>query len=507
MTKINDDKMKFLEFKNYYVLYLLIIIFFTVSFLQFDNYLSPGFEILIFLLIFLFGAFSIYYYTQNEDNLHKVAFVIILLFGITCVFLTPIVDVSDELEHFTRSEIVSTGQISTNYVQIPNTTEYGYLTIKSVDDFRQNINLNVFSTKIDDKKIDYTPLYFSSAFAQNPFYSYLPQGLGIFLAKILDLNAIWMLWLGRLFNLLFYAGIISLAIKKAPVLKFQLLIVSILPLAIYQAASLSVDGMFSSLAILAFAYFLYFYKTPKIEWKDLGIFYLAIILSGLLKTPFLALSLLIFLVPNEHFISKRQNMISKLGILLTLGIGIAWSSYATSVLENSWRGDAFASNHVNAKEQMTYLISHPVFSLERLSDTISEFPVIVDRFFYFSNATGQYFSSLLSILYMLFFTLFSLIYPLDEKFDLKTRIKGFAIGILIYLSVIGVQYLTWASVGAESVMGGVFSRYFMPLLIFVPLLINKDFIEFDRKKLALITLTIALGFISGMIMLTVSVKY
>ena len=250
MTEIKDDKMKFLEFKNYYVLYLLIIIFFTVSFLQFDNYLSPGFEILIFLLIFLFGAFSIYYYTQNEDNLHKVAFVIILLFGITCVFLTPIADVSDELEHFTRSEIVSTGQISTNYVQIPNTTEYGYLTIKSVDDFRQNINLNVFSTKIDDNKIDYTPLYFSSAFAQNPFYSYLPQGLGIFLAKILDLNAIWMLWLGRLFNLLFYAGIISLAIKKAPVLKFPLLIVSILPLAIYQAASLSVDGMFSSLAIL-----------------------------------------------------------------------------------------------------------------------------------------------------------------------------------------------------------------------------------------------------------------
>ena len=419
----------------------------------------------------------------------------------------PIADVSDELEHFTRSEIVSTGQISTNYVQIPNTTEYGYLTIKSVDDFRQNINLNVFSTKIDDNKIDYTPLYFSSAFAQNPFYSYLPQGLGIFLAKILDLNAIWMLWLGRLFNLLFYAGIISLAIKKAPVLKFPLLIVSILPLAIYQAASLSVDGMFSSLAILAFAYFLYFYKTPEIEWKDLGIFYLAIILSGLLKTPFLALSLLIFLVPNEHFTSKRQNIISKLGILLSLGIGIAWSSYATSVLENSWRGEFFASNHVNAKEQMAYLISHPVFSLERLSDTISEFPVIVDRFFYFSNDAGQYFSSLLSILYMLFFTLFSLIYPLDEKFDLKTRIKGFAIGILIYLSVIGVQYLTWSSVGAESVMGGVFSRYFIPLLIFVPLLINKDLIECDRKKLALLSLTIAIGFISGMIMLTVSVKY
>ena len=499
--------MKFLELKNYYALYLLIIIFFTVSFLQFDDYLSPGFEILIFLLIFVFGAFSLYYYTQNEDNLHKVAFVIILLFGITCVFLTPINDVSDEQEHFTRSEIVSTGQISTDYVQIPNTTEYGYLTIKSMDELSKNAGINVFNTKVDDNKIDYTPVYLNSAFSQNPFYSYLPQGLGIFLAKILDLNAIWMLWLGRLFNLLLYAAIIALSIKKAPILKFPLLIVSILPLAIYQAASLSVDGMFSSLAILAFAYFLYFYKTPKIEWKDIGIFYLAIILCGLLKAPFLALSLLIFLVPNEHFESKKQNLISKLAILLSLGIGIAWSGYATSVLGNSWRGEFFASNHVSAKEQMAYLIHNPTFSLERFFNVFSESPVIIDRFFYFSNDVRDYSSSLLSILYMLFFTIFSLIYPLNEKFDIKTKVKGFAIALLIYLGVIGVQYLTWARVGAESVMNGVFSRYFMPLLIFLPFILNTDFFEFDEKNLALISLTIAMGFISGMIMLTVSVKY
>lgn len=499
--------MKFLELKNYYLLYLLIIIFFTVSFLQFDDYMSPVLEIIIFLLLFVFGAISLYYYTQNEDNLHKVAFVIILLFGITCVFLTPIDDVSDEIEHFTRSEIVSTGHISTDYVQIPNNTEYGYLTIKSVDELSQNASVNVFNTKVDDNKIDYTPAYLNSAFSQNPFYSYLPQGLGIFLAKILDMNAIWMLWLGRLFNLLVYAAIVSLAIRKAPILKFPLLIVSILPLAIYQAASLSVDGMFSSLAILAFSYFLYFYKTPKIEWKDLGIFYLAIILSGLLKTPFLALSLLIFLVPNEHFISKRQNIISKLAILLSLGIGIAWSGYATSVLGNSWRGEFFVSYNVNAKEQMTYLIGHPAFSLERFFNSFSEFPVIVDRFFYFSNDVRNYSSSLLSILYMIFFIVFSLIYPLNEKFELKTKIKGFAIALLIYLSVIGVQYLTWASVGAETVMNGVFSRYFMPLLIFLPFILNTDFFEFDRKNLELISLTIALSFISGMIMLTVSVKY
>ena len=96
---------------------------------------------------------------------------------------------------------------------------------------------------------------------------------------------------------------------------------------------------------------------------------------------------------------------------------------------------------------------------------------------------------------------------MDEKFSVKTRIEGFLIAALIYVGVIGVQYLTWASVAADSVMRGVFSRYFMPLLIFVPFILNTDFTSFDKEKMSLIFLTIALYFLSGMIMLTVSVKY
>ena len=493
--------------KKYILIYLAIICIFSVCFLKPEDYLSPFFEIGILALIFIIGSSCIYYYTKNEDNLHKVAFLIILLFGITCVFLTPINDVSDEQEHFVRSEIVSTGQLSTTYVPIPNTTQNGYQTINSITIFCENAGANVFGTTVDDAKIDYTPSYFNSAFSQNPFYSYLPQAIGILLAKILDLNAIWMLWLGRLFNLLVYAGIVSFAIRKAPILKFPLLIVSILPLAIYQAASMSVDGMFSAFAILAFAYFLYFYKTPKIKWIDLEIFYGAVILAGLLKSPFLALSLLIFLVPNDHFESKMQNIISKSMILVTLAIGLAWSNYVNSVLANSWRGEFFAKKHVNSTEQINYLVSNPAFAAERFLNVFSESPVIIDRLFYFSNDVRDYSSTLLSVLYTAFFLIFSIAYPLDEKFEIKTRIEGLLIGFLIYIGVIGVQYLTWASVGATSVINGVFARYFMPLLIFVPFVVNTDLLDYDNEELSQLFLTIALGFISGMIMLTVSVKY
>ena len=498
-----------LENKKYFIgIYALILSLFSLYFTYRANFSNPEFEVLMFCILLIAGIFSIAYYTKNNENLHKVALVLIIIFGIISLFLTPIYDVSDESEHFVRSEIVSTGELSTSYVPIPNTTANGYKTIVSVTSFFDNAGANVFNTHVDDEKIIYTPSYFNSAFAQNPFYAYLAQGLGVFLAKCLDLNAIWMLWLGRFFNLLLYAGIITIAIKKAPVFKFPLLIVSLLPLAIYQAASTSCDGLFSALAILAFSYFLYFYKTPKITWTDLGIFYIAVILCGLLKTPYLALSLLIFLVPNTHFSDKKQNIISKLCILVALGIGIAWSSYATTQLANSWRGEYFIQRNVSASGQIDYLLANPLIALQRFGEIYSTaLPTVIDRFFYFSNSVREYSSTLLAGLYFVFFCLFSVFYCNFKDLNLKTRIKGFLIIILIYSGVMAIQYLTWSPVGGENVTSGVFSRYFMPLLIFLPFVFGIGNKKIDKQTLSFLVLTVAISFISGMLMLTTAVKY
>ena len=264
---------------KYIGIYIIIVFSFSVFFLNFSDYSHNSFKIAFILLLMIIGALSLIFYKYNIEDIHKVAFVIILLFGITMVFLTPITDASDEIEHFIRSDIVSTGQLSTNYIPMPNTTEYGYQTITTTIIFANSTGMTVFDTDVDDKKIDYTPNYFNSAFAHNPFYAYLAPGFGVFLAKLFDLNAIWMLWLGRLCNILLYATIISFAIKKAPTFKIPLLIISISPIAILLAASTNTDGLFTALGLLAFSYFLYFYENNNIKWKDLSIFFISIYLE------------------------------------------------------------------------------------------------------------------------------------------------------------------------------------------------------------------------------------
>ena len=45
----------------------------------------------------------------------------VILFGLMCVFLSPIGSVSDEVEHFTRAEITSQGVLFPEYISENNT--------------------------------------------------------------------------------------------------------------------------------------------------------------------------------------------------------------------------------------------------------------------------------------------------------------------------------------------------------------------------------------------------
>ena len=159
-----------------------------------------------------------------------------MCFGLICALLVPICGVSDELEHLTRSEITSEGVILPHWTgydigvdSLYNHTENektssvinegaGYRTIGSMGFFESvyDEEVTIQATPHDTDKINYTPMIQNSAFEQNPFYGYLPQAIGILIAKFLDLNVIWILWLGRRCNLIFYAGLVSIAIKKVP---------------------------------------------------------------------------------------------------------------------------------------------------------------------------------------------------------------------------------------------------------------------------------------------------
>ena len=349
----------FLKSKNYILAYLIFILITFVSTISEKNILHPKFEVLAFICIAFLGIFCILYYFSHssEKELYKVAFVLILCFGIVCSFVVPIVDVSDELEHFTRAEITSQGvlfphwtgndigidrayNLTSGEVSDELNVGSGFETIASLDFFRDNRELTVFETEHDTDKINYTPVTKYSAFEQNPFYGYFPQAAGVFIAKLLDLNVIWMLWLGRICNLICFAFLASLAVKFTPKFKIPFMAIACIPLTIYQAASMSIDSMLFGWGLLTVAYFihLYFLGENSIGIKEMVIFTMLCVLVGLCKLPYLAFIFLILLIPNSNFKNKNNVLIMKIvSIAIVSLIGILWSSYSTPTLMHSWR--------------------------------------------------------------------------------------------------------------------------------------------------------------------------
>ena len=381
---LNDYKDMLFQSKKYLLIYLVLIFVMGLSTIYGKIIFTPKFLILTFLVVALLGIFCIVFYFlhSSDEELYKVAFVIILSFGLVCSLIVPICDVSDESEHLTRAEITSRGILIPHWTgeelgveglfnhtegQVYSTARNygaGFYTIQSMKFFQENHGGTVIETGHDTDKINNTPYLVESAFEQNPFFGYLPQAIGIFLAKIFDLNVIWMLWLPRMFNLVFYAGVISLAIKKTPVLKMPLLAVACIPISIYQASSVSIDCMIIALGIYSIAYFIYMPQAEEnsLTSKDIIIFTVICIILGLCKLTYLAFIFLLLLVPFKNYQNDKKTVIPMIfiSIAVTAVIGMLWSRYSSPTLLHSWRG---SRNLVNSTLQIQYLMDNPKYGI------------------------------------------------------------------------------------------------------------------------------------------------
>lgn len=522
LGKVIEYKDTLFSSKKYCIIYLILIAIAFISMVQPEDLHHPAFELATFVVIAILGIFCVCYALRHnsDDELYKTAFVVIICFGLICSLLVPICGVSDEKEHFVRSEMTSRGVIVPHWngeemgvTSLYNHTNgslenrynkgVGYETIHSVNVITGERNLNVFDAQHDTDKINYTPEIYDSAFEQNPFFGYLPQAIGILVAKILDLNIIWMLWLGRIFNLLCFAGLASYAIKKIPCLKVPLLVVACIPITIYQASSTSIDGMVFGLGILAVAYFVYMYKAEdsSITNYEIAIFSVICLLLGLCKLTYLAFIFLLLFVPRKNFETKKHiNLILLLCIAVVALIGIAWSHQVTPTLAHSWRSKY---QPVNSTLQINYLMNHPGHALNVFSRFLNEEILkLSGQFFnFFNSAKLPHYSDryyLLNTAVQIFLAIVLIAYPNNVKFDLKTRFGAGFIILLVYFGTCIVQLLSFAKVGGHGL--GISLRYYIPLFALIPIVFQINYGDIKNNEFDKYAILISIVFMASMVL-------
>src|SRR5699024_7683048 len=121
-------------------------------------------------------------------------------------------------------------------------------------------------------KINYDTASIEHVASANLSISYIPQALGIIIAKVFNLDLIWSMWLGRMLNLICYSLRVGLGLKLADMLQIPLLFVATFPMSIQQAASLSPDAIINGGTFLLVGYFIYLYRKDFISWKNLFVF-------------------------------------------------------------------------------------------------------------------------------------------------------------------------------------------------------------------------------------------
>ncbi len=152
---------------------------------------------------------------------------------------------------------------------------------------------------------------------------YLPQALGITLARLLHLNALFTITLGRFFNLLVYTLIICAALVITPVGRELMMAVSFLPMTIELSASFSYDAMLIALCWLFISLVLRTaHDGETVSARRIVALAAVIGILAPCKMVYSILVLLLLLIPKERFGSRGRQLICWAACLGAIALGM-----------------------------------------------------------------------------------------------------------------------------------------------------------------------------------------
>ena len=281
----------------------------------------------------------------NYNNILKpeiVVTVLILIFGITFIFLIKPLEIPDEGNQFLRAYGLSDGKLlAGNNTKDGCIAEGGKILYgknqlqnslpDSVASFiTQNINGYNEQSLLKSKLNPSNRVSVCSTQTElNSPIGYMPQILAILLLKIFNTPPIIMDYVARLFILIAWSIIIYFAIKTIPVRKWSIGAIALLPISIQQSISISPDALTTSIVALMVAYVVrsYYEDRERKFTKDLIIITILSSLATLSKPVAIATIILIPLYfSNILKKSKRKRMV----ILKIIAIFIPVASYLWS---------------------------------------------------------------------------------------------------------------------------------------------------------------------------------
>lgn len=328
---------------------------------------------------------------------------------------------------------------------------------------------------------------------QAPAVTYLPGIIGIVIGRLLGLNGILVIVLGRLCSILFYLFTMYWFIRLMPCGKAAAFIIAILPMTIQQCCSYSYDSVVIEVVFLYLAVlFGLLYRKEKIQRYHVVLYVIFMIIMAMSKGgTYMPLCLLTIMIPADRFKDKKQKWIftgsmAAIAVVAFLSSTLSYVLYvasptaeqaATSYLEGEAYGAAgLLEDPMNfiCLLTRTLFLSGDGFIETMLGMQLSWLNVFVSRI----------------VIYGMLFMMILSIQQVKEKdgsrFEVTTVQKvSYAVCMVLSAGMVFVSmFMSWTPKNSTAI-AGVQGRYFLPLLpVFLLLFYNRNLIQrkdMDRK--------------------------
>ncbi len=321
------------------------------------------------------------------EHPERIVLVAGLVFGIAFALLTPPLVGYDEPIHFLRADQVAHGQaFATRHGdQLGGRVPAGLVT-----DLGRLLQDGLFARDHTDflhhlgDRPPRGPSVFqnwSSAAVYSPV-PYAPAAALMAIGRAFGASTLLLLYLGRLGGLVATVGLLALAVARMPSRRWMLAAVALLPVTVFQAAMLSIDGVTLALALLVVALALDVAATPPgaVQRGRLVEIALATVALGLTKPPYILFALA-FAIPWRRHGGRVRTVITG-SVVAAFALTAAWSAYASSIyvaptLNTQFRalatGPYGAFTHVDTQAQERYVLHHPFAFLRTIGHTLSAY--------------------------------------------------------------------------------------------------------------------------------------
>jgi uncharacterized membrane protein len=395
--------------------------------------------------------------------------VLSLVFGSAFLVLTPPFQVPDEEAHFRRAIELSLGSVvpikAGDYTgdYLPPNVDAPWETFKhlharpeektSYDEIRETLKL---TTAPGERQF----VVFSNT-AIHPPLTYLPQSLGIFVARQFSPSVLIGLYVGRFFNFLAWTALTFLAIRLTPVARWAFAALALTPMSLFLAASLSNDVLTNALSYVLIAYVLAVAFSPEERLSGRSIAVIALLGTslGLAKQAYFLLPLVFLLIPVRK-LGTWLRYILVLGTVMvaTLLPLLVWGVIVRSVYSPPEVGPGF---RIDPAEQFQRMITNKEDVLGLLRHTAQRWQSYGEEYLGF---LGRLDTRLPDWVYLVQLGLLLIVSAVDRDSApcLTGRQNALAGGIflLVGLTVLFILHLTWDRIGSPYIVFQ--GRYFIP---------------------------------------------